>query len=186
MPDGDIGALATTVRNPFKDRSKPDHPFGEDCDPAITNAILAYHSWSTQQSIHLHTPQTSHASGTLLGHQHLSSTCKKTQPPVHTASPAFGRRRRNLYQNHRYLPAQQNPTRPRRTSPDKEDKAHLPTKEPNLPAPRRPSNILPSPSPHETSRITTNCPKRGTTHRARQQHGDYRWATPIGRRSSRE
>ena len=55
VPDGDIGALATTVRTPFEDRSKPDHPFGEDYDPAIRNAILAYQSWSTQQSIQLHT-----------------------------------------------------------------------------------------------------------------------------------
>ena len=42
--------------NPVEDCSKPEHPFGDDYDPAITNAILAYHSWSTQQSIHLHIP----------------------------------------------------------------------------------------------------------------------------------
>ena len=56
VPDGGIGALVTTVRNPFKDSSKPDHPFGDDYDHAIRNAILAYHSWSTQQSIQLHGP----------------------------------------------------------------------------------------------------------------------------------
>ena len=56
VPDGDIGALATTVRTTFEDCSKPDHPFGDDNAPAITNAIVAYHSWSTQQSIQLHTP----------------------------------------------------------------------------------------------------------------------------------
>ena len=56
MPDGDIGALATTVRDRFGDGSRPDHPFGDNRNPTITNAILAYHSWSTQQSIHLHTP----------------------------------------------------------------------------------------------------------------------------------
>ena len=39
MPDGDIGALATTFRTPFEDRWKPDHRFGNDYDPAITNAI---------------------------------------------------------------------------------------------------------------------------------------------------
>ena len=53
--DGDIGALARTVHTTFGDCSRPDHPFGDNNDPAITNAILAYHSWSTQQSIHLHT-----------------------------------------------------------------------------------------------------------------------------------
>ena len=55
VPDGDIRALITTARTTFKDCSRPDHPFGDNNDPAITNAILAYHSWSTQQSIHLHT-----------------------------------------------------------------------------------------------------------------------------------
>ena len=47
VPDGNIGALATTVRTTFKDCSKPYHPFGDHNDPAITNAILAYDSWST-------------------------------------------------------------------------------------------------------------------------------------------
>ena len=56
VPDRDIGAPATTGRTPFEDCSKPDHPFGDDYDPAITNAILAYHSWSIKQSIHVHTP----------------------------------------------------------------------------------------------------------------------------------
>ena len=56
VPDGDIRQLATTVRTTFEDCSRPDHPFGDNRDPPITNAILAYHSWSTQQSIHLHTP----------------------------------------------------------------------------------------------------------------------------------
>ena len=56
VPDGDIGALATTVRTTFEDCSRPDHLFGDNSNPAITYAILAYHSWSTQQSIHVHTP----------------------------------------------------------------------------------------------------------------------------------
>ena len=47
MPDGDIRALATTVRTTFEDCSRPDHPFGDNSNPVITNAILAYHSWST-------------------------------------------------------------------------------------------------------------------------------------------
>ena len=55
VPDGDIGALATTVRTMFEDCSRPDHPFGDDNDPTITNAILAYHSSSTQHSINLRT-----------------------------------------------------------------------------------------------------------------------------------
>ena len=55
VPDGDIRALAETVRTAFEDCSKPDDPFGDDYDPAITNAILGYHSWSFQHSIHFHT-----------------------------------------------------------------------------------------------------------------------------------
>ena len=47
VPDRDNGALATTVRTTFEDCSRPDHPFGDNSNPAITNAILAYHSWST-------------------------------------------------------------------------------------------------------------------------------------------
>ena len=43
--------MATTVRILFEDRSKPDNPFGDNYDPTITIAILAYHSWSTLQSI---------------------------------------------------------------------------------------------------------------------------------------
>ena len=54
MPDADIVALATTVRTTFEDCSRPDHPFGDNNDPATTNAILAYHCWLTQQRIHLH------------------------------------------------------------------------------------------------------------------------------------
>ena len=57
VPDGDIRALATTVRTAFEDCSRPNHPLGDNNDPAITNTILAYHSWSTQQNIHLHTLQ---------------------------------------------------------------------------------------------------------------------------------
>ena len=57
VPDRDIGPPATTVPTLFEDCAKPDHPFGDNYDPAITNAILAYHSWSTEQSIHLHTPR---------------------------------------------------------------------------------------------------------------------------------
>ena len=47
VPDGGIGALATTVQTLFKDRLKPDHPFGDNYDPAIIKNILAHHSWST-------------------------------------------------------------------------------------------------------------------------------------------
>ena len=44
VPDGDIGALAETVRTPFEEVSKPNHPFGDDYDAAIMNGILACHS----------------------------------------------------------------------------------------------------------------------------------------------
>ena len=41
VPDGDIRALATTIRTTFQDCSRPEHPFGDNSNPAITNAILA-------------------------------------------------------------------------------------------------------------------------------------------------
>ena len=57
VPDGHTGALATTVRTTFEDCFRTDHPFGDNSNPAITNAIPACHSLATQQSIHLHTPR---------------------------------------------------------------------------------------------------------------------------------
>ena len=56
VSEGDIETLATTVRTMFEDCSRPDHSFGDDYDPAITNAILACHSQGTQQRINLRTP----------------------------------------------------------------------------------------------------------------------------------
>ena len=56
MPDGDIWGLATTVRTTFEDCSKPNHPFGDDNDPPITNPVLAYDSWLSQQTIILENP----------------------------------------------------------------------------------------------------------------------------------
>ena len=50
VPDGDIGALAKFIRD-----TAPKHPFADKYDPAIVNAILAYHSWTMQQHLHLHT-----------------------------------------------------------------------------------------------------------------------------------
>ena len=48
VPGGDIRSLAATVRTPLEDDSNPNHPFEDDYDPAITNAMLAYPSWSDQ------------------------------------------------------------------------------------------------------------------------------------------
>ena len=188
VPERDIGALATTVRTPFKDSSMHDHPFLDDYDPAITNAMQTPTTAGPPSRASTSTPRTTtlFGSGTLLGHESLRSTCSKAQPPGHTASPAIGRRHRNRYRNHTYPPAQQNPTRPRRTTPHKQDRAHWPTKELNLRAPTRPSNISPSPSPHATSPVKINCPERRFIPGARQQHGDCREATSTGRKSSRE
>ena len=49
MPDGDISALAKLIQ-----RTAPKHPLEDTYDPAIVNAILAYHSWTTEQRLHLH------------------------------------------------------------------------------------------------------------------------------------
>ena len=49
VPDGDISALPKVIQN-----KAPKHPFDDSFDPAIVNAILAYHSWTTQQHLNLH------------------------------------------------------------------------------------------------------------------------------------
>ena len=49
VPHGVIGALARTIHH-----TAPRHPFDDSYDPAIVNAILAYHSWTTQQHLLLH------------------------------------------------------------------------------------------------------------------------------------
>ena len=33
----------------------PKHPFTDNYDPGIMNAILAYHSWTTQQHLQINT-----------------------------------------------------------------------------------------------------------------------------------
>ena len=49
VPHGEICALAKLIQN-----MAPEHPFDESYDPAIVNAILAYHGSTTQQRLHLH------------------------------------------------------------------------------------------------------------------------------------
>ena len=49
VPDGDISRLAKVIQN-----KAPRQPFDDRCLPAIVNAILAYHNWTTQQHLHLH------------------------------------------------------------------------------------------------------------------------------------
>ena len=181
VPDGDIGPLATT-----EDCSRPHHPFGDDYNPAITNAILAYHSWSTEQSIHLHTPHDDplewHPWGTSAGvlparkcnHQ----GARHHQPSADGATTDTGA-------THSPKPNKA-PRAPAAQFPCKEDKAHQQTRGPNLPAPPRPFNNSTSPSPHATSLITTKYPEGGTTRGARQKYGNYQGVTSIGRRSSQE
>ena len=99
VPDGDIGALATPVCTTFEDCSRPDHPFGDNNGPAITNAILAYHSWSTQQSIHLHTPHDDPGEGHPVGppalgfYLHKDATTgahRLISPPANSAKTDIG------------------------------------------------------------------------------------------------
>ena len=62
VPDRDISGLAKIVQN-----KAPKHPFDDSYDPAIVNAILADHSWTTQQHLLLHSasdgPSESHPIG---------------------------------------------------------------------------------------------------------------------------
>ena len=49
VPNRDIGVLAKTIHH-----TAPRHTFHDSYDPAIVNANRAYHSWTTQQHLHLH------------------------------------------------------------------------------------------------------------------------------------
>ena len=49
VPNGEIGALAKTIQD-----TAPGHPFDDSYHPADVNAFLGYHSWTTQQHLHLH------------------------------------------------------------------------------------------------------------------------------------
>ena len=48
-PNSDISALAKLIQD-----TAPKQPFDDSYDPAIVNANLAYHGWTTQQRLHLH------------------------------------------------------------------------------------------------------------------------------------
>ena len=49
VPDADISALAKLIQN-----KAPKHLFNYSYDPAMVNTITTYHSWTTQQRLHLH------------------------------------------------------------------------------------------------------------------------------------
>ena len=140
VPDGDIGALATTVRATFGDGSRTDHPFGDNRNPAIMNAILAYYSWSTQQSIHLDTPHDDPHEWHPIGPPALEFYLH--EDAEHTTSPASDPQCHNRYRSHTYPPVLRNPKRPRdtNTGPPNKDTAQQPTKRPNPPTPPQPSN----------------------------------------------
>ena len=49
LPNIDISALAKLIQN-----TAPRHTFADSYIPAIVSVILAYHNWTTQQRLHLH------------------------------------------------------------------------------------------------------------------------------------
>ena len=186
VPDGDIGALATTVRAAFETAPDPttrlettETPPSRTPSWPITARPLSKASTSTPRRM-------THASGTLLRHQRWSSTCTKMRPPEHTTSPAFDPQCHNRYRSHTYPPVLRNLKRPRdtKTGPPNKDTARQPTKRPNPKTPPQPSNNSTSLQPCVTSQTTANYPEGGTTQGARQRHGDYRQAPSIGRKSS--
>ena len=184
--DGDIGTLATTVRTTFEDCSIPDRPFGDNSNPAITNAILAYHSWSTQQSIHLHTthddPGEWHHIGPPVLEFYLHEDAATGAHNITSLRPTMPQ---PIPEPH--IPP--SPTKPQTPAqqehgPPNKGTAQQPTKRPNPRTPLQLSNNSRSLSPYLTSQTTTNYPEGGTTRGARQRHGDYRQAPSIGRKSS--
>ena len=186
VPDGNIGALAATVRTTFGDCSRPNHPFGDNSNPAITNAISAYHSWSTQQSMHLHTPHDDPREWHPIWPPALQFYLHEDAATGAHNITSLGLQYHNRYRNHTYPPVLRNTKRPRNTNtgPPNKGTAQQPTKGPNPPTPPQLSNNWTSLAPCVTSQTTTNYPEGGTTQGARQRHGDYRQAPSIGRKSS--
>ena len=186
VPDGDIGALATTVHKKFEDCSRPDHPFGDNSNPAIKNAILAYHSWSTQQNLHLHCPHDDPRKWHPIGLPPLEFYLHEDAATgAHSITSLRPTMPQQIPEQH-IPPVLRNPKRPRNTNmgPRNKSTAQQPTKGPNPPTPTQLSNNSTSLSPRVTSQTTTNYPEGGTTQGARQRHGNYRQAPSIGRKSS--
>ena len=186
VPDGDIGALATTVRTTFKDCSRPDHPFGDNSNPAITNAILAYHSWSTQQRIHLHTlhddPREWHPIGPPALEFYLHEDAATGAHNITSLRPTMPQ---PIPEPH--IPP--SPTKPQTPTqhehgPPNKGTAQQPRKGPNPPNAtttvqqlNKPLNLRHVPDNYQLH-------EGETTQGARQQHGDYRRAPSIGRKST--
>ena len=186
VPDGDIRALATNVRTTLEDCSRPDHPFGDNSDPAITNAILAYQSWSTPQSIHLHTPHDDprewhpigppalefylHEDATIGAHSITSPRPTMPQPIPEPHIP----------------PSPTKPRTPTQQENEPPQQGHSPPahKRSNPQTPPQPSDNSTSPSARVASQTTINYPEGGTTQGAQQRHGEKRRAPSIERKSS--
>ena len=187
MPDGDIGALATTVPTTFEDCSRPDHRFRDNSNPTIAKAILAYHSWSIQQSIHLHTPHDDprgwHPIGPPAPENYLHEDAATRAHNITSLRPTMpqpipgGTHTPQSYET-------RNAHATRTWAPPTKGTAQQPTKGPNPPTPPQLSNNSTSLSHCVTSQITTNYPNGETTQGALQQHGDYQRAPSIGRKSS--
>ena len=127
VPDGDIGALATTVRTRSRTAQGPATCLGTTTTPPSRTP-----SWPTTagplSKASTSIPRTmTRASGTLSDHQRWSSTCRKMQPPGHTASPAFGRQCHNRYRNQTYTPGPTKPQTPTQEEHGPPQQGHSPT-----------------------------------------------------------
>ena len=129
--DGHTGPPDTTprttwdsVRSPFEDSSRPDQRCGDDYDAAITNCILAYHSWSIQQSIQLHSPHDDPGEWHPVGPTALEVYLhENTTTGAHSITSLRLTAPQPIPEPHIPPRPNETPHPPRRTTPLKEDKA---------------------------------------------------------------
>ena len=165
VPDGDIDALAKVIQN-----TAPSHPLEDNCGPTIMTAIVAYHSWTTQQHIHLHTASDNPCEWHSMGPPALE-VC------LHENATTGAHVITNLRQIAQPIPELYIPSGPTLPHSPTEDNPPLRIHNPQT---QRDTGFsatvqqVPSPSPRTRSQTTTSCLVRGTIPDEQHQHGNYR------------
>ena len=186
VPDGDIGALATTIRTTFEDCSRPDHLFGDNSNLAITNAILAYHIWSTQQSIHLQTPLDDPREWHPIRPPALEFYLHKDAASGAHNITSLRRTMPQPIPEPHIPPSPTKPQTPKQHEHGPPQQGHSSAAHKRAEPPKATTTVQQLDKPLTLRHVPdiTNYPEGGTTQGARQRHGDYRRAPSMGRKSS--
>ena len=75
VPNGDISALPELIQN-----TALKHALEDSYDPAMVNAILAHHSWTTEQRLHLHSASKDAREWHPIGPPALEVSLQRMQP----------------------------------------------------------------------------------------------------------